>query len=139
MPRASLARSSTSRRAPEVASPVITPDEIDGSFVPRARAEVARVEVGAEVVLGRLVPDSSYLQACALNESGAIVWQCFDGSGTVDEIAADIADVFGADPNAVVADVCALAREVGAAGLLEGVEPARLDDSLAMLHAVLAV
>jgi peroxiredoxin len=99
----------------------IAPDDIDGGFVPRARSDVAFVEVGKEIVLGRIAAGTQYVQTCALNESGSIVWQCFDGSGTIDEIAVDIADVFGADPAAVSADVRALARDVGSIGFLVGV------------------
>jgi peroxiredoxin len=100
----------------------IEPEEIDGEFVPRARSDVAAVLVDREIVIGRVPEGSSYLQTCALNESGSIVWQCFDGSGTIDEIAADIADVFGADSESVTADVLALAREVGGFGFLVGVK-----------------
>jgi peroxiredoxin len=100
----------------------IAPEEIDGGFVPLARPEVAVVRVGSEIVLGRIAAGTSYLQTCALNETGSLVWQCFDGSGTIDEIAADVADVFGADIEAVSADIGALAREVGGAGFLVGVQ-----------------
>jgi peroxiredoxin len=100
----------------------LAPEAIDGDFVPHARADVAAVLVGREIVLGRVAEGTHYLQTCALNESGAIVWQCFDGSGTLDEIAADIADVFDVDPEAVSTDVVALARLVGGFGFLVGVE-----------------
>ena len=100
----------------------LTPDEIDGRFVPHARADVVAVLVGREIVLGRVAEGTSYLQTCALNESGAIVWQCFDGSGTLEEIAADIADVFDVDAEAVSTDVVALARLVGGFGFLVGIE-----------------
>jgi hypothetical protein len=100
----------------------IEPEEIDGDFVPHARSDVAAVHVEREIVIGRVPEGSSYLQTCALNESGSIVWQCFDGSGTIDEIATDIADVFGADSESVTADVLALAREVGGLGFLVGVK-----------------
>lgn len=99
----------------------ISSDEIDGGFVPEARSDVAVVHVGGEIVLGRIADGTTCLQTCALNETGSIVWQCFDGSGTVDEISADIAEVFGADIEAVSADVTALARQVGGAGFLVGV------------------
>ena len=101
--------------------------EIDRRFVPRARPDVAMVQVGTEIVLGRIADGSTFLQTVALNESGAIVWQCFDGSGTVEEIAADVADVFGADAEAVNADIETLARQVGEAGFLVGVEPALIE------------
>jgi peroxiredoxin len=100
----------------------LAPEEIDSSFVPKARPDVAVVHVGSEIVLGRIAEGTSYLQTCALNESGSIVWQCFDGSGSIDDIAADIADVFSAGIEAVGADVAALARAVGGAGFLVGVQ-----------------
>jgi peroxiredoxin len=99
----------------------LRPAELDGSFVPHARPDVAAVPVGRELVVGRVAPGTTFLETCALNESASIVWQCFDGSGTVDEIAADIADVFETDVDAVRADVLGLARDVGAIGFLFGV------------------
>ena len=77
--------------------------------------------VGREIVLGRIVAGTARVQTAALNESASIVWHCFDGSGTIDEIAVDIADVFGASVEGVRADVVALVREVGGAGFLAGV------------------
>ena len=103
---------------------MIDVDAIDGQFVPRAQPDVAMVLVGREIVLGRVGEGTTYLQTAALNESGSIVWQCFDGSGTIDDIAVDVADVFGVDVGAVRADIEALAREVGAAGFLVGVREA---------------
>jgi thiol-disulfide isomerase/thioredoxin len=103
----------------------LRPDEIDGSFVPHARPDVAEVLVGRELVIGRLAPGTTFLETCALNESASIVWQCFDGTGTIDEIAADIADVFEVDVEAIRADVLGLTRDLGAVGFLFGVsEPA---------------
>jgi hypothetical protein len=99
----------------------IEADDIDGGFAPRARTDVASVLVGNEVVLGRIAPGTQFVQTAALNESGTVVWQCFDGSGTIDEIAADIADVFAVDLDAMRADVLAVARDVGAFGFLVGV------------------
>jgi peroxiredoxin len=113
----------------------IAPESIDGRFVPTARPGVAAVLVGREVVLGRIAEGTAALQTAALNESGAIVWQCFDGSGTIDEIATDIATVFGTEVAGVRADVVELARAVGGAGFLVGVHEAVIeigDDDLAV-------
>jgi peroxiredoxin len=99
----------------------LRPEELGGSFVPHARPDVAAVHVGTEIVIGRIAPGTTFLETCALNESAAIVWQCFDGSGTIDEIAADIADVFEIDVDGVRADVLRLARDVGGIGFLFGV------------------
>jgi peroxiredoxin len=105
----------------------IAPESIDGRFVPTARPGVGAVRVDREVVLGRIAEGTAQMQTAALNESGSLVWQCFDGSGTIDEIAADIAAVFGADVAEVHADVVALARAVGGAGFLVGVQEAVID------------
>ena len=105
----------------------LAPESIDGGFVPTARPGVGAVRVGREVVLGRIAEGTAHVQTAALNESGSLVWQCFDGSGTIDEIAADIAAVFGAEVAEVRADVVALARAVGGAGFLVGVHEAVIE------------
>ena len=58
-----------------------------------------------------------------LNASATIVWACFDGTGTLDEIAHDLASEFGTDPGATAEDVLTLARELGHQGLLDGIDP----------------
>jgi hypothetical protein len=90
--------------------------EIDGHFVPTARPGVASVLVGVEIVLGRT--EHGRMQTCALNEGGSIIWQCFDGLGTIDEIAADIAAEFGIDIDSARTGVVALARDAARAGFL---------------------
>ena len=57
-----------------------------------------------------------------LNPSATVVWACCDGSATVAELARDVAAEFGTDPDAARVEVLALARELGAAGLLAGVD-----------------
>jgi Coenzyme PQQ synthesis protein D (PqqD) len=104
---------------------VIAPETIDGGFVPVARPGVGSVLVDREIVLGCIADDR--MQTVALNQSGSIVWQCFDGSGTIDEIAADIAEVFGTEVAEVRTDVIALARAVGEAGFLVGVSAAVIE------------
>jgi hypothetical protein len=99
----------------------ITPELIDGSFVPKVREDVANVEVDGETVVARLAEGSPQLRTHWLNAIGSIVWQCFDGSGTLDEIVADLADGFAADIEVVREDVTALARRAGQLGLLAGV------------------
>jgi hypothetical protein len=99
----------------------ITPEWIDGSFVPRARADVAMLVLDDGVVLGRLEPGATFMTTCALNPTGSLIWRCFDGSGSITEIARDIADVYERDSDAVIRDVRDFARDVGAAGLLDGV------------------
>ena len=58
-----------------------------------------------------------------LNHIGAIVWDCLDGEGRLDEIAGDLADAFGAPEEVVAADVLEFVRQVGRAGLLVGIAP----------------
>lgn len=93
--------------------------EIDASFTP-CRATTAYTEVldGECVIL-----DERANRLHHLNATATVVWTCFDGTGTVTEIAADLATEFAADPATTEADVLALARELGARGLLVGVEP----------------
>jgi hypothetical protein len=58
-----------------------------------------------------------------LDRIGTLVWECLDGVSTLDELAADLADGFGVARSVVDADVLALVRSLGAAGLLDGVAP----------------
>src|SRR5207244_94533 len=47
--------------------------------------------------------------------------RCFDGNASLDDLIADLADAFGADPDIVANDVVQLSRALGRSGLLEGV------------------
>lgn len=96
----------------------ILADDIDGSFVPRRRPEVVGVEVDDEAVL--LVEGTRDLHA--LNGIGTVVWDLCDGTSTLDDIVADLAEAFGADPDVIRNDVVGLARGLGRAGLLVGVK-----------------
>ncbi|MGH9179077.1 MAG: PqqD family peptide modification chaperone [Acidimicrobiales bacterium] len=99
----------------------IEADDIDMGFVPAARADVAGVEMDGETVLLDEVTGATHL----LNPVATVIWKCFDGTGSIDELVTDLADAFGAPREMVAEDVLALAREVGANGLLEGVAMAR--------------
>lgn len=96
----------------------MTADEIDESFVPRARSGVAGVELDGETVL--LDDDTGAMHT--LNPTATVLWDCFDGSGTLAEIAADVADAYSTDQSIVVGDMLELARALGRQGLLDGVE-----------------
>lgn len=92
--------------------------EIGGGFVP-AQAEAAyTVELDGEAV----VLDEERNRLHHLNPTATLVWACFEGHGTIDEIAADLADAFASSPDAVSVDVLTLAQELGAEGLLAGVD-----------------
>lgn len=55
-----------------------------------------------------------------LEPLGAIVWSCFDGSGTLDEIIDDLSVEFGAERAQVSTDVLSLVGELGELGLIDG-------------------
>ena len=99
-------------------TPAVRPDDIDEKFVARRVHTAHTVEVDGEAVLlndGRLH---------LLNATGALVWACFDGEGTIAEIAADISDGLGVRYGTVLEDTLAVARELGTEGLLDAVAPA---------------
>ena len=79
---------------------------------PRRRPGVAHVELDGEVVL--LQDGGVHL----LNPVAGLLWSCFDGEGTLAEIAEDAADAFGAPLEAVQADVLHLAADLLARGLV---------------------
>jgi Coenzyme PQQ synthesis protein D (PqqD) len=98
--------------------PVVKPEAIDEQFVARRARTTHTVEVDGEAVLlndGRLH---------LLNAAGALVWACFDGDGSIAEIAADISDGLAVPYGTVLEDTLAVARELGTEGLLDAVAPA---------------
>jgi Coenzyme PQQ synthesis protein D (PqqD) len=102
-------------------SPEASPDAIDDGFVALRRDAVHTVEIDGEAVLlneGRLH---------LLNATGALVWACFDGEGTIAEIAADISEGLGVPYDTVLDDTLAVARELGEEGLLASVRPTAAD------------
>jgi hypothetical protein len=101
---------------------VTAPDAVGGDFVPRRRP-VASVELDGELVLyseseGVLGGPGGMER---LNPTAAAIWSCFDGSGTIDEIASDVAEVFGIERAVALSSVIELTRQLGAAGLIEGI------------------
>jgi len=97
----------------------ITADLIDGAFAPSPRPDVVGVEIDGETVL----IDSPTGAVRHLDSIGSIVWQCLDGTAPLDEISADLAAGFRADPAVVAGDVLELTRILGRQGLLVGVDP----------------
>jgi len=93
--------------------------DIDASFRPRRTASAHTEEIDGECV----ILDERANRLHHLNATATVAWICFDGSGTVAEIAADLAAEFGTEPHTTEADLVALARELAAEGLLAGVEP----------------
>jgi hypothetical protein len=102
--------------------PVVPPEAIDEDFVARRAHTAHTVEVDGEAVLlndGRLH---------LLNATGALVWACLDGDGTIGEIAADISDGLGVPYERVLQDTLAVASELGTEGLLDAVAPTEPDE-----------
>ncbi len=100
--------------------PVLTPEDIDGSFVPVGSQSVASVDIDGEVVL----LDGSTGTLRNLDPVGGVVWGCLDAPGTIDEIVSDLCAEFGADRDTVRNDVLELMRALGREGLLQGVSAA---------------
>jgi hypothetical protein len=90
---------------------------VTDSFVATARADVVQVEVDGEIVLY----DDATRVMHRLSPTAGQVWRCLDGSGTLAEIAADLADVYQSNGEQVLADVITATRQFGSAGLLEGI------------------
>lgn len=79
-----------------------------------ARPDVTQVEVDGEIVLY----DDTTNVMHRLNPTAGQVWHCLDGSGSLAEIAADLAEVYAVDPQQVLTEVVATVRQFGSAGLL---------------------
>lgn len=90
---------------------------IDRAFRPMARDDLAEVALDGETVIFDPVSGESHL----LNPVGSVIWSCFDGSGTIDELANDLATEFGIEAETAAADVTHLAQILGHKGLLTGV------------------
>ena len=105
-------------------SSVVSPEAIDGSFVPVTSPSVASVVVDGEVVL----LDGSTGTLRNLDPVGGVVWGCLDAPGTIDEIVTDLCSEFGADRDTVREDVLELMRALGRDGLLQGVASSRTGD-----------
>jgi len=92
-------------------------DQIGPDFVAHPRREVVTVEIDGDAVVYDELQETAHL----LNPTGAIVWKLLDGETRLDEISADLAEVFGAGVDEVLADVVMLVQELGQRGLLEHV------------------
>ena len=99
--------------------PKIAPDEIEAGFAPSPRDAVVSTRLDDDLLL----VDGSTGRIHVLNSTAALVWECFDGDVTLDELAADLAEAFHAPLEAVRADAVEMTRELGRLGLLAGVSP----------------
>jgi PqqD family protein of HPr-rel-A system len=100
-----------------MADELISPTDIDGTFRPRRAPSVAFTELDGEIVLYDEDTGHTHL----LNPTAGVLWQCFDGDATLDELAADVADAYGIDPDAAATDVQAATRSMGELGVIDGV------------------
>lgn len=80
-----------------------------------ARTGLAEVEIDGEIVLY----DDAERRLHRLNPPAATLWRCLDGSGSLAEIAHDIADVYGEAPDEVLATVVDTATQLRAEGLIQ--------------------
>jgi hypothetical protein len=86
--------------------------EVDVATVPVARADVASVSLDGETVLHRRG------HVHVLDPVATLVWRSCDGGASVDEIAADLAEGFGAAPATVRRDVIDAVAELARLDLL---------------------
>ena len=99
--------------------PSVAPDEIEAGFAPYPRDSVFSTRLDDDL----LIVDASTGRIHVLNSTAALVWECFDGDVTLDELAADLAEAFHTPLEAVRADTVEMTRELGRLGLLAGVSP----------------
>ena len=81
---------------------------------PKVRDDLAVVELDGEAV----VFDEGSCDLHYLNPTATVVFGLCDGTGTIEELAADIAAAFGADEAQVRADVAAVVEDFGRSGFL---------------------
>jgi hypothetical protein len=91
---------------------------VTGSLRPKVKDDLVTTVVDGEMVVFDPAEENVHL----LNPQAAVAFQCFDGEGTIDEIAADIADAFSLPSDAVTGDLERVYEEFKRNGLIEGFE-----------------
>ncbi len=89
---------------------------------PRVREDLTVVELDGEAV----IYDERSGELHHLNPSATLVFGLLDGTATVRELAAEVADAFGVPADQVESEIRALIRRLRSLGLMNGrAEPAR--------------
>jgi PqqD family protein of HPr-rel-A system len=100
------------------------PSEADGAeealtvplqYTPRHKATVLELDMSDGVILY----DDTASLVHHLNPSAAVIWQICDGSGTVGELARDLAEEYGLDIDLIREQVAQVVAEFDALGLVE--------------------
>jgi hypothetical protein len=94
-------------------------DTLDGEFVPVRSPDAYVIELDGEAV----VLDERANRLHLLNHTATVIWNCLDGVVDVRGLALDIGEVLGLPIHQVLADTLTVVRDLGAEGLLDGVEP----------------
>lgn len=98
-------------------APLLDPDEVELTTAVGPAGTLTNVELDGETV----IYDESNGSIHLLDPIATVVWSVLDGTSTLAEIAADVAEAFSAPVAQVSDDVLALARMLGRSGLLAGV------------------
>jgi hypothetical protein len=92
---------------------------IGASLAPSAAVPVIGVELDGQAVLYHEELRSVHV----LDEIATIIWNRLDGQTTLESLAAELAEAYGADPEVILYDILTAVREFGRMGLLDGITP----------------
>ena len=87
-------------------------------IAPVKAASAYCVEVGGEAV----ILDEATQHLHLLNPTASLLWACFDGESTAEEIATDVAEILGVPYREVLRDTVALIERLTVDGLLVGLD-----------------
>jgi hypothetical protein len=96
-------------------------EDIGAQFIPTRSPAVYTVEVDGEAVL----LDEASNRLHLLNTMAALLWACFDGISSIEEIVTDLSEAVDAPYDTVLRDTLEVMKGLGQEGLLEGVRPAK--------------
>lgn len=89
--------------------------DLESVVHPRETVETFPLDDGAVLL------DTRTGATVSVDPLGALIWSVLDGSGSLGEIAADLADVFKAPSDKVGEDLLTLVRKLGELGMFDGV------------------